>query len=320
MTARRGALLAAIVLATAHGAHATPLLVTDSPSHTLVIRPSAVEIEFGAAFELVVESRHGPGVSPAPFDERTLAPLHLERLEVAKFDGGETIRYRARSFRGGEIAIPAVERGAARRGIVDPALAARSEELRITVRSALAPEHGAEIEYPELMALPPRGDDPLGAQSVRLVLLLALFALAFVLMRIALRRRAEQARIGPAPPAESPASVSPATVALERLAALRSAAAAAGEWDDDAVLASVDAASWIVRDYLGARYRLRAGEMTSEQLATADAIAESTRERLAPWFAVCDLGKFARRAPRGDRHGEFLAQAETIVTRDAEAS
>jgi hypothetical protein len=281
-------LLLCLALAAACGERA-PIPAEDL---ALRVTAGATDVELGRAFPLTVVRVWNRELTPSVWRDDLLAPLALELIEVSQRDDGarveETRRFDAYAFMSGDLTVPAPSfRARPRAGGAERVV--EGEPLAFKVRSALDPANPGPVELPGGPVRPPfpwlRWSAGLAAALVALVLFL---------------RRARPAPPGPAP-VEAPPPPGPHERALERLAALR------GRASGDAEPFYVEAAD-IMREYLGARFRLRAAEMTSEEL-----VAALPHGQLETFLRICDLVKFAGARPGPAARASALDQAEAIV-------
>lgn len=269
----------------------SPIPEEDLALHVTV---GAGEIELGRAFPLTVVRVWSRELTPAVWRDDLLAPLALKPVDVSQREDDERVeetrRFSAYAFVAGDVTVPAPSFHARPRA-GGPERVVAGKPLALTVRPALDPKHPGPVEWPDGPLRPAFPWLPWTAG-------LGVALVAFVLF---LRRR----RRTPAPPAPapvaSPPAPGPAERALERLAALRSRASGAAE------PFYVEAAA-IVRDYVGERFRVRAAEMTSEEL-----VAALPAGRLATFLRICDLVKFAGARPGPDARAHVLDHAEAIV-------
>jgi hypothetical protein len=188
----------------------------------------------------------------------------------------------ARPLRGpGELAIPAFT-AKLREGVGE----ASSPAATIAVRSVLAPDDD-DIEAP---------GDPFPTPPARWPWLLAGCALLLgggLLVAANRRRRVPTLAIAPTPPHVR------ALRELERLRQRPRTTAVE-------VAAFYVAVSQVLRDYLEARFGLRAPERTTEEflrdLEAGDALAKAHRAELEAFLSQCDLVKFAAVVPAERDH------------------
>jgi hypothetical protein len=265
------------------------------PAEDLALRITTAtsDVELGRAFPLTVVRVWSRDLTPAVWRDDLLAPLALKPVDVSRREDGarveETRHFDAYAFLPGDVTVPAPSfRARPRTG--GPERVVTAEPLALTVRPALDPENPGPVELPGGPVRPPF---PWLAWSLGLA---AAVAALVVFLRM------QRAR--PAPPAPAPAAPPPPGPherALARLAALRGRAAG------DAEPFYVEAAD-IVREYVGERFRLRAAEMTSEEL-----VAALPHGQLETFLRICDLVKFAGARPGPAARASALDQAEAIV-------
>jgi hypothetical protein len=214
------------------------------------------------------------------------------------------------AYETGEIEVPPLEvtyitpKGEAR--------TVRTEPLTLTIRPLLSGEEANPEAQPERPARSAWVEDRrvvrvLKWGGIGLGSLLVL-AIAALLLRRALKRRA------PAPVVAAAVPSRPAdAVAMEKLAALR----ARGQFEVDGYRPFYFALTEIVREYLGARYRFDALDMTTtellDELGRRAAHLTSDGAEVPRFFAACDLVKFAK---AGSTHAAALTAldaAQAIV-------
>ena len=240
----------------------------------LDIKAGVAEVQQGQAFPLTVVRTWKQGPDEPEWNDGLLEPLVVHLLETSRREADgkveETRRYRAHAFALSDLSVPV--------------------ELR--VKRLLDPEEPGGAELP---ALPE--PEPFPWWTV------GLGAAALVGLLLAARQRKPKAAA--AAPAEEPEPApGPDEVALEQLAALRGRVLQT----DDEVQAFYVEASGVVRDYTGARFEVRAQEMTTEQL-----VAQVSHNELRAVLQHCDLVKFAKGDTDAEKRDEMLDRAETFV-------
>lgn len=204
-------------------------------------------------------------------------------------------------------ASPATDNAAASGGNV---IATESEATTITIRSVLP----ADTQATQLEAKPVR--PPVALPMDRRVVALicasaALLALLLVALVVWLVRRSRAAAARPVPP---PPLLDPDEEALRALAEMEMTGAA----EHDTANALYTRLSFVLRRYLGRRYRFDALDMTSgELLGTLErgGWGEELWRLLRADLAEADFVKFARHAPPRARRAEAIARVREIVVR-----
>ena len=266
-------------------------------------------IDFGRAFEIRVLRSWPRGQDAPPFDAGLLAPLRVREIDVSRRVIGarveETRRYRAWAF-----SVASIEIG----------------ERKLVVRSALADQHD-----PKQVELPFGAEPEARALSPWLIGGLVGAAVSATVLGLWLRRRA----VAQASARDRDAAL----IALRRLAELREVkthgdaspgatgeggvSAASRETGERARADFHVAVARAVRDFVQARYGVRAPSMTSEEFlaapSTAEVIEAAQRPRLRDFLVACDRVKYARAASDRDSRSELLDSAERFV-RAQEAS
>ena len=181
----------------------------------------------------------------------------------------------------------------------EPVEVATTAAVVVLVTSALAPEHGEQIEAP---------GEPFPTPVawwwwVAGAVVLAVIAAAIWL----LRRRPQQ-------PRQHLEVTVPAHVrALRELQRWRTAPRATAE-EVEAFYVGV---SQVLRVYLEERFGLHAPERTTEEflrdLEGGDRLARQHRSELERFLSQCDMVKFARAVPSADEHDRTFALAEAFV-------
>jgi hypothetical protein len=286
----------------------------------LRITAGADVVESGKAFPLTVVRVWEKDLTPAPWSDRSLAPLVVRLIDAARReDDGhveETRRYRGYAFGPGDVTVAAVPFTATPRD-GGPARTATSDTITIRVRPALDPSAPGPAELPGGLLVPP-------SPWQRWALIGAAVSGAAVFL--VGRRRRERARRGAlAASATAPAAVpdprpAPHERALRRIEELRARRpripAEIESW-------YVDASS-LVREYVAERFAIPTAQRTSEELVASPpavkALPGPQRTLLADLLLRCDFVKFARHAPDDADRERLLASAETFVTQTRAAA
>jgi hypothetical protein len=255
------------------------------PAEELLMRIEAQgEVELGRGFPLTVMRVWSRELTPAVWNDASLAPLKLKLLETTRREDGrrieETRRYEGFAVTLGDISIPAPEL----RAVAGPGGAERvasADPIEIKVNAALPATDDSEPELP-------------GEAPTRSLLWIYGIAGALALAVVALRvhRKRTPAPPPPAPPTE--AAPSPAALALAQLTTAE-------------VLEIPD----VLRRYMAARFGIRTAESSTEELLRNPAIAQ--RDQLALALRPCDLAKFAGVHPTGQSTAATRASAARYV-------
>lgn len=239
--------------------------------------------------------------------------LMAERPVLRKGDQGRaevTLRLRAACYDTGDHALGPVTVRWRVAGAGAAVIATESEATTITIRSVLP----ADAQATQLEAKPVR--PPVALPMDRRVVALicasaALLALLLVALVVWLVRRRRAAAARPVPP---PPLLDPDEEALRALAEMEMTGAA----EHDTADALYTRLSFVLRRYLGRRYRFDALDMTSgELLGTLErgGWGEELWRLLRADLAEADFVKFARHAPPRARRAEAIARVREIVVR-----
>lgn len=250
---------------------------------------------------------------------------HTLRLRVACYDTGDhalgpaTVRWRAAGPDSNAAAAKSdtplphaasTESTASTASTAAAVIATESDATTITIRSVLP----ADAQAAQLPAKPVRPPVALPMDR-RLVALLcagaALLALLVAGLVVWLVRRSRAAAARPVPP---PPLLDLDEEALRALAELEMTGAA----EHDTADALYTRLSFVLRRYLGRRYRFDALDMTSgELLGTLERAGwgEELWRLMRADLAEGDFVKFARYAPPRTRRAEAIARVREIVTR-----
>ncbi len=267
--------------------------------------PSA-EIRFGASFELRALRSWPAGQSAIAWDDAALQPLQLRLLDVQQTERNGTVT-ETRRFAAYAFTREALRLLAPAFTVRDPASGAerqvRGAALELRILPALAADAALEPElFGDVAELPrPWWHWPAAVFAAALATWLG--------VRLVRRwRRQTKVALARPPAATEPG---PATKALARLAALRSREPRTTEATQEFYVE----ASALVREYIEARFALRAPEMTTEEfLANAAQLQQLHRELLAGFLSRCDLVKFARFVPDRSERERLLQAAASFVT------
>ncbi|MCC6782798.1 MAG: hypothetical protein IT457_08125 [Planctomycetes bacterium] len=269
----------------------------------LQIRCPIPVIEFGRAFTIEVERAWRTDLEPEPWRDAVLSPLVVVTEDVALRTEGshsvETRRLRAHAFVRDAVIVPAPSFRA--RDRAGREFVATTTALELVVQSALP--DGAP-SAPEL----PGGLLPLPRSPWDRPLRIAFGVAALVGLAAATKLLVARARRRPVAPARPPFERAMARLGSLQGAAMMDAAAREGAWT---------ALATTLRDWFGARYRIAAGDRTSDELlALLDAkrvLSPPARQALAAILARCDLVKFARHAPDAAAWHDAIEDAQQLV-------
>lgn len=267
------------------------------------------EIELGRSFPLEVVRVWSRDLVPEAWDDRRLAPLRVQLVEHVRREDDARVeerrRYRAYAFAPGEVVVAAPELRARPRAGGEERVV-RAQGIRLRVRASLDPDEAGSPEPPPGPLAEPASSWPW----------LGLALLLGALLTAGVTRRLRRVEVEEAEPPAAPAPP-PEAGALARLEALRAGARsrrAPGEVEADVV-----AATEVVREYVGARYRVRAAVKTTEELLAACPANEVLRSSLAGLLAGPDRVKFAAFWPgAADRDG--LLDGAVAFVRETSAS
>ncbi len=243
-----------------------------------VVVPEAGSIEFGRPFALEVHRTVPRAATAEPFDPTSLAPAVLEPAapgpaSVTATARHETLRFTARVFASGAVALPAPELRLRGAGVVVDTV--RGEPVPLAVASLLQGPPG-DFEWAGDVR-----DAAVGAPSPWWLAGSLLAGLVAFAVRAARRRPAAAPVAVPAPPPER---------VLEELGAL----ALPRDGDPVSATAFHVALAAIVRGYAARRWQVPALVRTTEELLRA---APAGRPALLECLSACDLVKFAAARP-----------------------
>lgn len=260
----------------------TPIPETDL---LLSVTPGAFEVELGKPFPLTVTRVWSKDLDPGAWSDKALVPLAVKLVEETRRDDGtrveETRRYDAHAFSLTDIVVRGLKLvaqpkdGGPERKVV-------ATGFRIRVKRALDPENPGPPELP--------GEPP--PSWIWFFVTAGALAAAAVLF-LALRRKPKAP--APAPVVAPPPRPAAHERALERLRG-----------------AGIEEAAEIVREYIAATGRLRALEMTTEEMLVA-----LRAPTLANVLRPADLVKFAAHAPTPAERESVLASAEAFIRETA---
>lgn len=278
----------------------------------LRIATDAEFVELGKAFPLTVVRIWEQRLTPEPWDDRLLAPLHVDLLGTQEHGDGtrrqETRRYRAHAFARDRLVLPPITvRASGRDGSLHEAT---SSELVLKIAPALLAGDGPAPELPL---------EPFGAETGRGRLAWIATGVAFVLLLLGLGWRQLRGRPTPravVPPAPPPP---PEAVALARLERLRrQSPQGRAEQQQYHIEASA-----LLRDYVAARFDVPAPHLTTER--TLAALREGRHASAAGLTALgtclqqCDEVKFAGAEPSAVQRSQLLDAAGRVLQTGAMA-
>ena len=267
----------------------------------LEVRVPRGEIVFGRPFELVVVRTWDKGFEPEPWDAGKLAPLTVRVLDETRRENASHVQtthtYECFTFALDELALPGLFLRATSREDGSQRVALSDEHL-LPVRTTLPEGDEGGMELPRDV-FPAPFPWTAGLSGVGLLALLAVLGFR------ARARRVVAEPVVPAPP--------PHVLAASRIAALRSRAAVTRE----EVRAFHVETTAIVRTYIETRFELHAPGKTTDEFfadpATAAALGEEERARLAALLAESDLVKYAGAASGEAEREGLLDTLEAFV-------
>jgi hypothetical protein len=284
------------------------------PAEYLQIRVEveASEVVLGTAFPLEVVRIWQQDLEPDPFDGEALAPLVLRHVETVRRENErqveERTRFRAYAFTPGTLIVPGPDLVAGPKG-GGKKLLVSGNRIELTVKPSLDPSAPGEAELPGDL-LPPESGRTWWIEG-------ATAALTLLLVYLEIRRRRAKRAAESAAVESRPRPVRPSELALQALAEL-AARAPDGPGETDAFYRE---ASGILRRYLGGRFDLPTGEMTTEEVLHAGILrraeCEAPRALLRRALRDCDLVKFARHRPGAPERKRTLDSARRFVVETA---
>lgn len=282
-------------------------LFLTSPKEELSIRvvTPTKEVEFGKAFPLTITRTWGRDWIPGVWNDPSVENLQLKLEKQSQRENGDQIEeireFAAYAFGMNELVIPSII-FEAHRGEGSLEKEAKSEELRLTIRSTLPAEDTGVAEVPgDLLEQP----FPWLFWSTIAAAILAVLGM-FLWFR---RRRAKPTELAkPVAP-----RIPPLQRALARLAKLRMREVR----NEEEVQGFYVEASSLIREYLEESFGLRAPEMTTEEFLNAAQNSQLLRieeqSLLREFLDHCDLVKFAKLPSKPTDREKLLTSIERFL-------
>ena len=271
-------------------------------------------ILIGDQVQLHVYAEHSPGEQIQSADYSGLEQIpELEILKISPWDtlpSGEQFLLRQNltltSFDSGYYLIPPIPIHYLRQNGAEGTV--NTNDLAISVETVFLP--GDSLQ---LAPIKPIIEEPLKFSDFLPYLGIGLGVAAGILVALFLMRRKPKKEIVEAPLIIRP----PHEIALDKLATLK----AKKLWQQGKVKEYHSELTYIIREYLEARFRTPALESTTSEIMQSlgrNAMDEDLFNRLRELLQVADLVKFAKAQPSPDIHDRALAEAERFIEQTKE--